>query len=61
MAEITNDARHEATPKGPIVNANDGAPHGGNRTPRCPTDGCGAVLDAEVQPHPRMNQLRERQ
>jgi hypothetical protein len=51
MAEIIDDAHHEATPKGPIANANDGAPHEGNRTPRCPTNGRRAALDAEVPPH----------
>jgi hypothetical protein len=60
MAEITNGAHREVTPKGPITNAHDGTPHGGNGTPRCPADGRGAVSDAKVPPHPRMNQLRER-
>jgi hypothetical protein len=60
MVEIVDDTRQEVTPEGHIVNANDGAPHGGNRSPPCPVNGHGATADVEVPPYPRMNQLQER-
>jgi hypothetical protein len=59
MADIVDDPHREVTFEGHVTSANDGAPHVGNGTPPHPADGHRAVADAEVPPHPRMNQLRE--
>jgi hypothetical protein len=61
MVDIIDDPHREATPEGHVTSANNGASHGGNETPPHPTGGCGSTAGVEVTPHPRMNQLRERQ
>jgi hypothetical protein len=41
MAEIVDDTHREVTPKGRVVSANDGAPHGGTGLPHAPLMGIG--------------------
>jgi hypothetical protein len=61
MEDIIDNPHREATPEGHIMSVNNIASHGRNETPPHPADGHRAAAYIEVPPHPRMNQLRERQ